>query len=125
VVTFKPSPSDLLAQADVVQELREAFMSIQEGLTTTIHEASELTHLTESQLRYVEKQHMLAPNRARLDESSDTPRTGQRRYAAEDLLRARLIAYLIKHGFNLSEIDDFMKHESSAIQGILESTSLR
>lgn len=125
MAAFKPNLLDLLGQADVVQQLRDAFVDIQASLTTTISEASELTKLSESQLRYAEKQGLLSPNRALLDENGEAQRSGQRRYSADDLLRARLIAFLIDKGFSLSDIGEYMTLNSTVIQDILDTTSLR
>lgn len=125
MAAFKPNLLDLLGQADIVQQLREAFVAIQASLTTTISEASELTKLSESQLRYAEKQGLLSPNRALLDENGEAQRSGQRRYSADDLLRARLIAFLIDYGISLSDIGEFMALNSTIIQDILDTTSLR
>jgi DNA-binding transcriptional MerR regulator/GGDEF domain-containing protein len=125
VAPFKPNLLELLGQADVVQQLREAFVTIQASLTTTISEASDLTKLSESQLRYAEKQGLLSPNRALLDDNGEAQRAGQRRYSADDLLRARLIGFLIDYGISLSDIGEFMAHNSMVIQDILDTKSLR
>jgi DNA-binding transcriptional MerR regulator/GGDEF domain-containing protein len=127
MVTYKSrlSLSDLLLQADVVEQLRERFSHIQNSLTTTIHEASGLTSLSEAQLRYAETRGLLAPSRAASDADAESPTRGQRRYTVENLLRAHLIAFILERGYSLSEISTFMENNVSVIHELLETTSLR
>ena len=122
----RPSLNDLLLQPGVVEELRERFTHIQDSLTTTIHEAATLTRLSEAQLRYVESRGMLSPNRAARNMTPiETTVRGQRRYTADNLLRAHLIAYLLDQGYNLSEVSTYMDNNTSIIHDLLQTDSLR
>ncbi len=127
MVSFKPrlTLSDLLLQPEVVEQLRDRFSHIQESLTTTIHEAADLTRLSEAQLRYAEARGLLAPSRAIGLGDAEAPTRGQRRYTVENLLRAHLIAFILDHGYSLSEIATFMENNSSIIHELIETTTLR
>ena len=122
----RPSLNDLLLQPAVVDELRERFTYIQDSVTTTIHEAATLTRLSEAQLRYVEARGMLSPNRAARNMTAiDTHLRGQRRYTPDNLLRAHLIAFLLDHGYTLSEVSTYMDNNSSIIHDLLHTDALR
>lgn len=122
----RQSLNDLLLQPGVVEELRERFTYIQDSLTTTIHEAATLTRLSEAQLRYVEARGMLSPNRAaRAMTTVATSLRGQRRYTPDSLLRAHLIAYLLDHGYSLSEVSTYMDNNTSIIYDLLQTDALR
>lgn len=127
MVTYKRrlTLSDLLLQPEVIELLRERFSHIQNSLTTTIHEASELTNLSETQLRYAEVRGLLSPSRAMSDSDTEAPSRGQRRYTVENLLRAHLIAFILERGYSLSEISTFIENNVSIIHDLLETTSLR
>ncbi|HZC06570.1 MAG TPA: MerR family transcriptional regulator [Ktedonobacterales bacterium] len=126
MVTFKArlSLSELLMQPNVIEQLRERFKRIQDGLSTTISEASDLTRLSEAQLRYAEARGLLAPNRALGANVTSTHPRGQRRYTVDNLLRAYLIAFILDHGYSLSEIATFMENNASIIHELLETTTL-
>ncbi len=118
------SLTELLLQPELIEQLRDHFRYIQDSLTTTIHEAADLTHLSEAQLRYAEARGLLAPNRA-VDTSAAEPRIrGQRRYTVDNLLRAHLISRLIDHGYSLTEIATYMENNTSIIHELLETTTL-
>ena len=140
----RPSLTQALLRPEMVERLRERFRYIQENLTTTIHDAADLTQLSESQLRYAELRGLLRPQRsssgALSDSSSESaelggdddiggsgelrPR-GQRRYSAQNLMRAHLIASFLDQGFSLTEIATFMQNNEPIIQEVLETSTLR
>ncbi|HET9109240.1 MAG TPA: MerR family transcriptional regulator [Ktedonobacterales bacterium] len=127
MVTFKSrlTLSELLLQPRVIEQLRDRFKRIQESVTTTISEASDLTELSEAQLRYAEARGLLSPNRGATPNVVSTHSRGQRRYTAENLLRAYLIAFILDHGYSLGEIASFMENNGSIIYDLLEKTTLR
>lgn len=125
MVMFKPNIADVLAEADNAQELREEFLKIRDSLTTSIREAADLTDLSESQLRYAESRGLLSPSRGLTDENGEPLRAGQRRYSADDLLKARLISWLLYRGYSLGSIADFMVRDRYVIQSILDTKTVR
>jgi len=139
---------ELLLQPEMIEQLRDRFRRIQEGLTTTIQEAATLTDLSQAQLRYAEARGMLAPHRVasvaeppgargRAPETAESPQPrppitsqlnmvrGQRRYTADNLLRAHFIAFLLVHGYTLTEIDTFMQNNTSVIAELLQTNATR
>lgn len=127
MVTFKSrlTLSELLLQPRVIEQLRDRFKRIQDSVTTTISEASDLTELSEAQLRYAEARGLLSPNRGATPNVVSAHSRGQRRYTAENLLRAYLIAFILDHGYSLGEIASFMENNGSIIYDLLEKTTLR
>lgn len=121
-VTSQPAMTELLTRADVIDELRQWFRSIQENMTTSIREAAALTDLTEPQLRYAESREMLAPNR---EEHLASDSKGQRRYTTDDLLRARLIAFFLSRNYSFADIALFMRTNPDVVHDVLQTSGIR
>ena len=119
----RPTMAELLRQPSVIDQLRERFRYIQDNLTTSFGEASELSGLTDAQLRYAETRGMFSTTR---DSGANavSPK-GQRRYTVDNLLHAHLIEYLLRKDYSLIEISAFMQNNPDIIQDVLETKTLR
>lgn len=123
VIRLRKSIAEMLLEPDALERLRHRFRFIEDNLTTTIHEASDLTDLTEAQLRYAELRGMLVPNRSDLPDADGGK--GQRRYSVDHLLRAHLIAFLLDREYSFPEIAAFMQSNPDVIHEVLQTSTVR
>lgn len=123
VIRLRKTITELLLEPDALERLRHRFRFIEDNLTTTIHEASDLTNLSEAQLRYAEQRGMLVPNRSDLPDADGG--RGQRRYSVDHLLRAHLIAFLLDSDYSFPEIATFMQSYPHVIHDVLQRSTVR
>lgn len=98
--------------------LNHTLATAREKLTTSIGDVADLAGITPAQARYAETIKILNPNRR-----NQANIRAHRRYSLNELNRLIITAELLRHNFSMSDIKEFLTHETSTIQELIEESS--